>query len=840
METKATLERLLRLELKSVALKLGFIEGLNDSIDDAFLIKLVGLIDQASRRKDDYSARLVVMVCALIWTHSPERRQALTEIMILMLSRVGYSVSSAMIDQTFDRENGNFTQTASWMTECCVAVLQSKSEVMIDGKVLLLTMPQKRMWDKIDEHPVLGISAPTSAGKSYLITLKCVEILRKKQGIVVYIVPTISLVSQVSSDFHAQLGNFGLSDYRIKTTYNSESVYEKTIYVFTQEKAMAAFSQQERPFTHVRVLVVDEIQNIERVAAEDDQRAKRLYDAITEFRHNSLIDHIVISGPRIRGLKTLGIEMFGVDSDSEEVSSSPVASLTYSIYKKRKSVFLFRQYSDLLDEPIELELGTNQDWRWFGQASYTDEFHSFLNDFLKRLGDDAINVVFSPTSRQSRKTALQLLDQTSPGTPPDESDELRSLIEYLKETVHPKYEMCNALENGVAYHHGKVPPHARRAIEHAIKSKLVRNVVCTTTLMQGVNLPAQNIIIRTPKLFVKRQGGYDPVLTNYELANLRGRAGRLFKDLLGRAFVLEENSFLSEGDEKSEYHFKDEHKELSSGYGTIFTAHQDAIESALVEDQRPALDTKEYSYIATYVRQTILRFGDRAEDRLRTAGVFIDASLRMQIQESLSKLKVEREVCLQNRYWDPFDLDLIFRNRQTFRAPTRLDFEFSEQLTRLLVRVREVFPYYCDRYFDVPESEGVVKHFAILASDWMKEKPLSSILSQAYYDNSDKIEKAIEELQGPISYGIPGLLKPVYDITTASSMVPRFIECGAYRPFTRFLIEENIPRETALRIAEVIPTAEKNSFDRLKLPQILLSVRNKVDRWDWLQVENNL
>ena len=79
--------------------------------------------------------------------------------------------------------------------------------------------------------------------------------------------------------------------------------------------------------------------------------------------------------------------------------------------------------------------------------------------------------------------------------------------------------------------------HVRRTLEKAIVSKQINNVVCTTTLMQGVNMPAQNIIIRNPHLYLKKTDTAAE-LSNYEMANLRGRAGRLLKDFIGRTYVL--------------------------------------------------------------------------------------------------------------------------------------------------------------------------------------------------------------------------------------------------------------------------------------------------------------
>ena len=56
-----------------------------------------------------------------------------------------------------------------------------------------------------------------------------------------------------------------------------------------------------------------------------------------------------------------------------------------------------------------------------------------------------------------------------------------------------------------------------------------------------------------------------PQLTNYEIANLRGRAGRLLKDFIGRTFILDSSAF--EPDEEMQTLFPETEKELSAGYG---------------------------------------------------------------------------------------------------------------------------------------------------------------------------------------------------------------------------------------------------------------------------------
>ncbi|STB46433.1 ski2-like helicase [Capnocytophaga canimorsus] len=109
------------------------------------------------------------------------------------------------------------------------------------------------------------------------------------------------------------------------------------------------------------------------------------------------------------------------------------------------------------------------------------------------------------------------------------------------------------------------------------EKKMINNIVCTTTLMQGVNIPAQNVIMRNGNIRLKKENGIMPKLTNYEISNLRGRAGRLLKDFIGRTFVLDQNAF--ENKAETITLFQDEEKSLKTGYSNIFEKYNKQINS---------------------------------------------------------------------------------------------------------------------------------------------------------------------------------------------------------------------------------------------------------------------
>ncbi len=72
---------------------------------------------------------------------------------------------------------------------------------------------------------------------------------------------------------------------------------------------------------------------------------------------------------------------------------------------------------------------------------------------------------------------------------------------------------------GIFSHHGNTPHGIRLAVEHAMRDNLVRFVVCTSTLAQGVNLPIRYLIVTSIYQGVER-------IKVRDFHNLIGRAGR--------------------------------------------------------------------------------------------------------------------------------------------------------------------------------------------------------------------------------------------------------------------------------------------------------------------------
>lgn len=662
---------------------------------------------------------------------------------------------------------------------------------------------------------MLGISAPTSAGKSFVIALKIVEKLIKEIYDIVYIVPTLSLLNQVTEDFHALIHQMQITDCKISNTFISSERKEKNekkcIYVLTQEKAIAAFANEEKAFEKRMILVADEIQNIERIEDNTDERAKILFDTLMEFRYKNNVEQIIISGPRIENIDKLGEGIFGIVTKEISTNISPVLNLTYSI-SNFKNKYYFKQYCMLNSEPYCEEIEFSDKISGYGKKLYDTRFLDYLSSFTESVGGNEQNIIFAPTPTTARKIASHLSHKRGTG------EKNEDLVNYYKNTIHDNYTLCETLRNGIAYHHGKLPMHVRRTLEKAMVAKKIDNIVCTTTLMQGVNMPAQNIIIRNPHLYLKKTD-MSAELSNYEMANLRGRAGRLLKDFIGRTFVLDESEFANTDGYEQLGLFDDATKELPSGYGERFEEYREDIEEVIRSDRVVDSTMKQYGYLVSYIRQSVLRYGMDSQKKMRNVGIKLTQKQVAAIIMKLDTLTVPREICIKNRYWDPLVLQKIFEDYNEEVPTTPYERGAKTKLIRMLKYMRDTkeTSIMYERYIPFELQKGSNRSFLVdLCMKWANEVTLHDMLSDDRYSDengAEEIEKTIQILQNVVSFDIPLLLKPIFDIKNPQSIFLSCMQTGAVNEQTKMMIELGIPRETALYLYDRVL---KNNLDMSK------------------------
>src|SRR5882762_4540198 len=146
---------------------------------------------------------------------------------------------------------------------------------------------------------------------------------------------------------------------------------------------------------------------------------------------------------------------------------------------------------------------------------------------IKLTAADSTSIIYCNDPSTADKTAAILAKDLSEQ---DINSDTQDLIDFLRSHIHSRYRLADALAQGVAFHYGNIPQIIRARIEELLRDRVLRFVCCTSTLLQGVNLPAKNIFLENPK-----KGRGKPMLPG-DFWNLVGRAGRMSKEFTGNVY----------------------------------------------------------------------------------------------------------------------------------------------------------------------------------------------------------------------------------------------------------------------------------------------------------------
>ncbi len=141
------------------------------------------------------------------------------------------------------------------------------------------------------------------------------------------------------------------------------------------------------------------------------------------------------------------------------------------------------------------------------------------------------------TSRRACDDAMQAFERSPVTLPPARRQAIAKTLQelagpYPSIAEHPLVPVVERI--GVAAHHAGHLPSWKIAIEELMRQGLLDAVFATTTLAAGVDFPARTVVV-TQSSVRKTRDFTD--LTNSEVQQLAGRAGRRGKDLVGFAVI---------------------------------------------------------------------------------------------------------------------------------------------------------------------------------------------------------------------------------------------------------------------------------------------------------------
>ncbi len=421
---------------------------------------------------------------------------------------------------------------------------------------ITLTDFQRELWTALSSGTATAVSAPTSAGKSYVLQHFLAEALISGRAVWgVYVVPTRALITQVSLEMMALFDVLAPEvELPVLTIPLSpeEAGVSRGVYVLTAERLQALLEATST--LAFDVAIIDEAQSV-----GDGARGVVLQTVVEKVRRRSPAVRLLFGSPLTRDPETFG-EVFAVEQlTSVSTSESPVAQNLVFVDTKRvqRNVVGMRAVVDgeaiplgSRQLPVDVVAGTVQSLASISWALGREERNLVYASGPKTC-EDIANLITQLEEGARERAAAAPLDSGSPlpsvdgaadsvGPAAERESALADFAQFLREHVHPQYLLASTVSAGVAFHYGNMPSTVRKTIEDYFTAGYFSHLVCTSTLLAGVNLPAKNLFLYDPTRGSEgERARKEKPISSVDFWNLAGRAGRLGKEFEGNVFLID-------------------------------------------------------------------------------------------------------------------------------------------------------------------------------------------------------------------------------------------------------------------------------------------------------------
>ncbi|MFM0598402.1 DEAD/DEAH box helicase [Paraburkholderia dilworthii] len=380
---------------------------------------------------------------------------------------------------------------------------------------LPLTDFQFDIWEDLTHGRSTAISAPTSAGKSFVVREFVVQKIKETPAVhVAYIVPTRALMAEVQDKLTISLG---LDDPTLRITsvpIEDVDARSRQVFIVTQERLLSYID--EVPSASFDFVIVDEAQQM-----GDGSRGMILQECLERINKANPNCHQYFIAPMASRVDNLAAVVGRPEVETHLTQDSPVVSTKIVVKTSADSVNDLTL--EMMDHGRRVTIGHLHRAEGFGDRD------SFLAAVCLELGAVGGSLIYASGQADAEDIALQIAVKR----PETDNPELIELAKFIRSDVHNDYTLEYCVLHGVGFHYGFMPTLLRQALEDAFRNGSLAYLACTTTLFQGVNLPARNVFIDK----VKR--GTSDQLEADDIWNFVGRAGRLSHDVAGNVFLVD-------------------------------------------------------------------------------------------------------------------------------------------------------------------------------------------------------------------------------------------------------------------------------------------------------------
>lgn len=362
---------------------------------------------------------------------------------------------------------------------------ENNRSINIEGKVF--HDEQKYLLDLINSNKNVIASAPTSFGKSLLIE-EIVASMKYKDILIIQ--PTLALLDETRKKLSRYLDKYKLI---IRTNQKYSCSDKGNIFLLTSERV-----NEYESFPDIDFLIVDEFYKFS--SKRDDERHQSLNNAFIKIFKRSA-PRFYFLGPNIDGITPGFAEKY--NAVFYESQYSLVRCNSFNIYKDYDGLFGNLGNKAKFKEKILFEL------------------------LAERSNEQSIIYCASPA--KARKLSKNYSSFISKNNLAAKHSNL-PLIEWIEKNISTSWSLIDSLRLGVAFHDGALPRHITSSIIDYFNDGLINVLFCTSTIIEGVNTSAKNIV------YFDNKKGDSLDIDYFDYSNIKGRAGRLMQHYSGNVF----------------------------------------------------------------------------------------------------------------------------------------------------------------------------------------------------------------------------------------------------------------------------------------------------------------
>lgn len=830
--------------------KIDSVSSVKTDIND--IRKSVWLASILAESENELHLRKVQDLAILLFLNNQDNLEVL-KVAYILFSRIGNLAATTHLKKLVSNsEDRNIFIEDIILTQELISK-RIENSILINEKPYLLTDFQKNLFENLNEEKYISISAPTSSGKSFILKKYIEEELdRNEKYCVFYIVPSRALINQVSEELRIDIPNITIKNAFIENEISEES---KLIYVITPERAIKIINSKNA-LTLPNLIFIDEIQNVE----NEDGRGNLFEYVFEELSNVDDRTKIITAGPFISNTNEVFKELFDKESKVVNTNLSPV--------------FQLRTIIKLDSDNISLTLFANN--KLFYELTNILKIENIERTFNSNIGIGLSQIIFTLSNKSessliyasrgdyAEKWALRFSEIVQ--FEGDLEEELQDLIKYVKTDIHSKYFLIQCLEKRIAFHHSSLSEFVRKEIESLFEQGIITTLFCTSTLLEGVNLPADNLFV------VKPEKNKDE-LTDFEFGNLIGRAGRLKNTLFGTIYCVSQKNNTQWAENYYQASYLKEIKTSSSR--ALPEINSDELTKSTTK-----IETSKVKNIITSLRNKALK-NDGSLERFLDKHSFEEqkkSRLVNSIKNSVKEVIIPYEIVKRNPTIDPLLQDELYKKvientenwvihpNSNFNVSQKRElaegFEYKQksffwQLDSIILRLNEIFEITNDiwKKDNISISTSVI---CINALNWIQGKSIGEIIANRikYYSEDERVKPErridannVEHINREIkvvikinlkviTFSLLKYLKLLVDILDTlldetqkekhklTLALPTQIELGTQEPIVISLISNGIPRTIALKLFDIFKKTD--------------DYKNELKILDWLKSQNQV